>query len=182
MASIEDKLQVLAFLDTLEKEKNRAQEILCAPVKIVGESKEAQASRREALKWAKEVRRRNNYSECKRKFPLTVGGAQICKWRATAQKEAWHQLPVAVRSRICATGNKRRAQLQLPLKGKKQGGSVPLSLQRELDMLIAEHAHGSSEVSERREVVTIEHVVFQMQLTWKPTSCLIQTCLVAIFG
>ena len=159
LASIADKLAVIAFYVKLEKQKERAIEILRAPKLVGADSKEAKASREQQIKWARDTRRINIQKACQEKFPLTVGNATVCKWKDTAKKESWHQLPIGVAQRSSATTNSWRQQLGLPMKGQKIGGRVPISLQRELDLLIAEHAHGASEVSERREVVTTEHVV-----------------------
>ena len=109
--------------------------------------------------WAKQVKARNLQKLCKEKFPLTVGSSQVCKWRKSARKEAWKEIPALLRSRITATTNSWRLRLGLKAKGRRRGGRIPLDLQRELDFLVFEHAQGMSSVSERKEVVTIEHVV-----------------------
>ena len=158
LASIEDKLKVLAFAAQLQKDKARANEILCSPRVAGPDSEEARATRKQNRVWAREMKKVNIEKECSKKFPLTVGKSLICKWRASAEKECWDQLPATIRARICATPNQWRQKLQLPLKGRKIGGSVPWALQKELDLLIGEYAMGTSDISERREVVTPEHV------------------------
>ena len=66
----------------------------------------------------------------------TVGGAHPYKWKKAAEKEGWRSLPQFVQSRCSATSNDWRTRLRLPRKGRSFSGSVPLCIQRELDMLI----------------------------------------------
>ncbi|CAK8985840.1 unnamed protein product [Durusdinium trenchii] len=71
-----------------------------------------------------------------------------------------------VRSRLTCTTNSWREKLGLPRKGKPLGGKIPITLQKELDMLMMEMSMGSSSVSVRKEMVTAEAVVASSVVSW----------------
>lgn len=155
--TIQKKLEVLDYYDKLRKEKEAAMQQMVEPRpqgKTRAELQEFYAKK----KAAKKQLRVNVQKMCKEKFPESVGKAQICKWRVTANMEGWRQLPQAIRCRVTATPNSWRQKLGLKLKGRDLGGCVPMALQRELDLLMVEVSSGLSEVSERRELVTVEQV------------------------
>ena len=95
----------------------------------------------------------------KEMYPNVIQGAQMCKWIKAAEKEKWSDLPEVMKSRCAATPNAWRKRIHgLRPKGKAHGGSVPLPLQVELDKLMADMSSGASSISERKELVTTEHV------------------------
>ena len=155
-------MQVLNYYETLLKEKSRANEVLCTP-RREATTKEAKQAQEESRARAKVIKARNLQRLCAEKYPLTVQKSQVCKWYATAKTECWRDLPEMLRARVSATNNAWRLRLGLKAKGRQQGGEYPLELQRELDVLIYEHANGMSDVSERKEVVTLEHVAARFE-------------------
>lgn len=118
---------------------------------------EKRALKKERLK-AKKTARKMIQHECQQKFPQVVGCCKVAVWAATAEREHWSDLPDVYISRNSTTTNQWRVKIGAPLKGRSVGGGVPLTLQRELDTLLMEITAGTSEVSERREVVTTEQV------------------------
>lgn len=135
--TIEDKLKVLDFLEKMEKEKAAAIKLLSEP-RTRKAAAEARAEDREKRKQAKQTKKLNLQKECQKQFPLIVGKAWVCKWKKIAAKECWRDLPQPVRSRMSCTTNSWRLKIGLSAKGRPQGGRVPLVLQKELDILMAE--------------------------------------------
>ncbi|CAK9022189.1 unnamed protein product [Durusdinium trenchii] len=117
-----------------------------------------------ARKWkeerekAREVLRHSVQSECEKKFGPVVGKNQVCKWVKAAKKERWDLLPQAVRVRSVTTPNQWRSKHALAPRGRRVGGHVPMELQRELDRLILATVRGNSDVTERTDVVTTDHI------------------------
>ena len=101
----------------------------------------------------------NLEKKCREKFPDLVRKAIVLKWVKAAQRERWEDLPPQVQNRIVATPNSWRSKLGLDKKGRVTGGYVPHLLQEELDKLIMDMVSGTSDISERKEVVTAEDVV-----------------------
>lgn len=157
--SIEDKLKVLAFYEEKEKEKAEAIRVLSEP-RAKKATPEARAADREKRIKAKKTKKLNLQKLCEKNFPLIVGKSWVCKWKTIAARECWRDLPQPVRSRTsCATNEWRLKIGGVKAKGRPQGGRVPMALQRELDILMAECAVGMSNVSERREIVAVESIV-----------------------
>ena len=63
-----------------------------------------------------------------------------------------------LRARKVTTGSQWRLKHGLEPRGRKVGGNIPMVLQQELDRLILTHVRGQSDVTERAEVVTADHV------------------------
>ena len=155
--TIADKLQVVQFWNDWKTKKSDAVEAYHAPLP----PKASRAERRQARenrKEAKKILRVNIQRKCMKDFPSIVGRTQVCKWVKVAEVECWKELPEAVRARASCTTNKWRRKLGLPDRGRPVGGQIPYALQRELDILIGEHAVGLSCVSERKEIVGAEAV------------------------
>ena len=157
LQTIDAKLKVLGYYEELLRDKARANEVLCAP-RREAKSREARLAMEASRDHAKKIKARNSQKMCYDKFPLTVAKSQVCKWRVTARKEAWRELPELLRQRVTQTNNAWRLRLGLKSRGRRAGGTYPMELQRELDLLVFEHVNGLSEISERKEVVTLEHV------------------------
>ena len=158
LLTIAQKLQVLDYYEEMKTEKAVAQEALLEPSTAEGSrsSRKAFASR---MKEARHKLKRNLQKLCKQKFPELVRKSQVCKWHATCKNEAWRELPEALRERLTATPNAWREKVGATLKGQKCGSKIPLSIQKELDLLMVELSTGSSDVAERKEIVTVEAVV-----------------------
>ena len=154
---IEEKLKVVRFYNNLVAERQKAQKVLQEPTHsyMTAEDKQQQ---RDAKAKAKQILRRNLQEECKKEFKSLVGNTQVCRWVQTAKHEAWESMPASQRARSVTTTNDWRRTQGLAPRGRKTGGQVPLELQRELDYLVMAHVRGNSEVTERSEVVSIEHI------------------------
>ena len=113
----------------------------------------------QAKKEARKKLKNNLQKLCREKFPDLVRKCSVVRWVRTAEEELWEQLPDSIRSRSCETSNEWRRKIGAPLKGRKEGGTVPWILQKELDMLMVEASSGLSDVTERKEMVTVENVV-----------------------
>ncbi|CAK9086713.1 unnamed protein product [Durusdinium trenchii] len=157
VVSIEQKLKVLdRYEEMLATKKSAAEDAL--------EPRPRGAGREAVLAWSKkrkQAKRRMRFDSLKKlreEFPDIVGKAQPSKWKKAAESEAWRELPEFFRARSSATTNSWRRKLGLPLKGRPEGGCVPLQIQRELDTLMMEFSSGLSSVSERKELVTVEHI------------------------
>ena len=156
--TIKQKLEVLQYRKQVIAELQEANRINCSPYeKGVGPAKREEV--RDAKKKAKAKLAKGVEKACKEKFGAVIGGAKICRWEKACRVERWEDLPDAYASMHSTTNNEWRRKIGAPLKGQKQGGSIPLVLQVELDRLIMEITQGVSEISERREVVTAEQVV-----------------------
>ena len=157
VVSIQKKLDALKLYDTLKAEKLAAMEKLQEPRPVGATAKrrkEFRAERREMLK----NMRRNIQAECEKAFPYVKGSRMSC-WKARSEAEGWAEIPAVLRSRLTATPNSWRQRFDIPKKGRKAGGGVPIQLQRELDLLMVEMASGSSDVAERREIVSVDDIV-----------------------
>lgn len=155
--TIAEKLQVIDFWNDWKTKKSEALEVYKTPLPPRA-SREERRKARENRKEAKKVLRANIQRKCMVEFPSIVGKTQVCKWLKVAEAECWKELPEAVRARASCTTNKWRRKLGLTDRGRPTGGHIPYALQRELDMLIGEHAVGLSCVSERKEIVGAEAV------------------------
>lgn len=155
--TIKQKMEVLTYFEEILKRKREANKQYHEP-RPVGASKEALAAWHEKIKKASKERRLAPSKMCKQKFPNIVQGARVSRWYKTAKKEGWSDLPEVMRARCTDTPNCWRSRVGAPLKGRAIGGSVPVPLQVELDMLMVEMSSGLSSVSERKEIVSSEHV------------------------
>lgn len=149
---------VLNFRDELLQERRQADLTNNSPVELNLSPEERSAARR-ARKKAKSILKKKISQECASKFPNIVGKARVERWQAASVLEHWRDLPEAVAARETTTSNEWRRKVGAPLRGRNEGGGVPLELQRELDVLIMEMTAGASDVSERKEVVTAEQVL-----------------------
>ena len=162
---IQQKLEVVNYYNQLKAEKKKDEEKLTEP-RPVGVT---QAELKKIFQQKREARtrlKRNLEKMCQEKFPGVVKRCAISRWARKAAAEQWDQLPESVRKRASETNNTWKRQVQAPLKGRKQGGSVPWVLQKELDMLMVEASTGLSDVTERKEMVTVENVVPCLQGGW----------------
>lgn len=156
--TIEEKLEVVRFYEELRKTKKAAKERLLHPYPRDGTKAQKKQHREEVLAARAELKR-NLQRECKNKFPV-LGKSQVIKWARAAKAERWAELPEVVRKKQGATTNEWRSKIEgIPPKGRPLGGQIPMSLQKELDVLISEMSMGRSVVSERREVVTADCIV-----------------------
>ena len=168
---IADKMKVLSFYKKLLTDEKEAKDVVAAPKRKLASAQERK-DLKQAKKIAKEKLRRNKQFLCQKAFPEIVGKSYVWKWWKTAKREAWDQLPEQVQWRLVATPNTWRAKLGLPRKGREEfrRSKIPEPIQIELDFLVLEHARGRSDVSERREVVTTDHVAAWLNhaepLTW----------------
>ena len=149
---------VLEFRKKLLAEKQAANQVACEPDNV-GQAAAERRKAKKARKEAQKVLKKRVEVECKKEFPQIVGTCRVHRWAKAAAREHWADLPEAFTSRASATTNVWRSKVGCDLKGRKEGGNVPLSLQRELDVLIMEMTSGQSDTSERKEVVSTEQVV-----------------------
>ncbi|CAK9082770.1 unnamed protein product [Durusdinium trenchii] len=156
--TIEDKLSVLRFYKDMKESKIKAKEEASAP-RPAKATKRERRELREKRQAAKQQLKTNLQKLCQERFPNLLKGAQICKWAQIAKRESWEELPESIRCRTTSVPNAWRMKLGIPLRGRKEGGDIPLPLQRELDLLMMEAACGASLVSERKDIVTIESLV-----------------------
>lgn len=157
--TLDQKLQAVAYFKQLKAEKAAAKESLLEPRPATMTRAELKA-RKEKREKLRGVARRNIQAAVRDKFKQFLSqGSQVLKWERVAEKEAWEEIPAMVRSRLTCTTNSWREKLGLPRKGKPLGGKIPITLQKELDMLMMEMSMGSSSVSVRKEMVTAEAVV-----------------------
>ena len=160
VVSIQKKLDALELYDKLKAEKLAALEKLQEPRPVGVTLKKRKAFRAERKEMLKKMRR-NIQKECEKAFPYVKGSRMSC-WKARSQAEGWLELPAVLRSRLSATPNTWRKRFDIPKKGPKAGGGVPIQLQRELDVLMVEMASGSSDVAERREIVSVDDIVTRL--------------------
>lgn len=156
--TIQQKLEVLDMYQGLFKERKKAEELSREP-KPMGGSAADIAAWKERRKIATQQAKIPILKKVKAAFPNLVKGSPICKWLKASKAEKWRDLPEMVKARCSATRNEWRKKLGLPLKGKSLGGKIPMLLQVELDRLMTEMSSGASGISERKEIVTTEHVV-----------------------
>lgn len=155
--TIQEKLKVIEFREKLLAEHHAANKAICEPVQL-NQSRAEKKAARQAKKKAKQTLQKRVQAECSKQFPDIVGCCRVAKWAKAAASEHWKDLPDAYASRASATNNQWRIKVGAPMKGRTEGGGVPLVLQKELDALLMEMTAGASEVSERKEVVTTEQV------------------------
>lgn len=155
---IAQKLQVVDYYLELKAQKEDA-------AKKLQEPRPANATRaqlRSFFEKRRELRKKmksNLEKECRAKFPDILGHCYAYRWADRAKVESWHELPEAIRARAVETTNDWRRKMGQPLKGQPQGGQIPWVIQKELDMLMIEVSSGMSDVTERKEIVTIENIV-----------------------
>ena len=149
---------MLEAYETLMASKRGAKAILQEP-RPLGVNREQRAEWAEKRKAAKRAVKVSCLKKVREAFPNIIQGAQLCKWIKAAEQEHWADLPEVIKTRCSATPNSWREKVQgLRLKGKNQGGCIPMALQVELDKLMADMSSGTSSISERKEIVTAEHV------------------------
>ena len=162
---IGDKLKVIEAYEALMCSKRKAKEIFREPKPL--ESRAAQVEWIEKRKAAKKIIKMPALKQVKEQFPNVIQGAQLCKWIHAAERECWRDLPEVTKARCSATPNTWRKKVAgLALKGKRLGSTVPMALQIELDKLMADMSSGTSNISERKELVTAEHVASSRQPTY----------------
>ena len=155
---IQQKLDVVNYYKQLLQEKKEAEEKYAEP-------KPAKATRAELTKFfqakreAKVKLQRKVHKMCREKFPDLVRNCAISRWLKRSEAEQWEKLPEAYRKRATETTNSWKRNINLKLKARSEGGSVPMVLQKELDILMIEASSGLSDVTERKEMVTVENVV-----------------------
>ena len=172
LITINEKLEVVRFYNELKNQKKQAKIDSLEPRPAHGTRADRKAWK-EKVQAARKQLKRNLQQECAEKFPL-VKNCQVCKWVVTARLEQWEELPETTRSRQSATTNEWRRKIGLSDKGRPLGGTYPVVLQKELDMLVSEMTMGSSTVSERREVVTADCIV--------PRFCFRHSLLLCLFA
>ena len=181
---IQDKLKVLDYYEALLKEKAKNIELAKIP-RPVGMGRAALGAWRSQRKKCLNKARRGIERLCRERYPDIVQKTKIIKWYRACAREGWRDLPEVVRTRTVATTNAWRASRNIPEKGRKRGGRIPLRLQKELDHLMIECTSGTSKVSERKELVTVEQVDswIACRITSKNMQCccsmLVCTCVVA---
>ena len=157
VVAIEKKLLVLDRYEELLAARKKAEEAAQEP-RPLGRTRAEVKEWAQKRKQARRDMRKGILKTLREEFTDIVKGAQPRKWLKTAQQEQWRNLPETTRARCSATSNEWRSKLKLPKKGRSYGGSMPMELQKELDILMMEHSSGLSDVSERKELVTVEHV------------------------
>lgn len=158
LVTIEQKLKVLDLYEELRKEKYKAIEELKEP-RPLGKTRADLQVFFEKKKRLRKKANKNLQKLCKEKFPDIVGRSQVCKWRETCRMESWRGLPQIIQARCVATSNSWRQKLGLLKKGPSPGGKIPWAIQKELDVLMIEASSGTSDVSSRKELITVEHIV-----------------------
>ena len=101
---------------------------------------------------AKIILKRNMLAECGQKFK-NIGGHAVWKWERSCDAEGWELIPESDRVRWVEIPNHWRVKMSLQKKGRSVGGAIPREIQEELDRLIAQHVLGSSDITERKQVV-----------------------------
>lgn len=155
--TIEDKYKVVQFWEKLKSEQEASRRKQGEAEHHAVEQGEKR-TRRKKRTTKKQVQRLNLQKACLEKYPDIVGKTQVCKWVAACGRESWAEIPPAVRQRLTVINNTLREQKGLPLKGRKEGGAVPVELQVELDRLIAEMCQGQSEVTSRQQIVNLDDI------------------------
>ena len=155
-------MKVVAMYNKLKKEWDDAVQNAYARIPR-GSSEEQRAKIAEKKAKAKEILRRNLQREVSKEFPSIVQGCQVCKWARQAEEERLELIPPTDQVRWTEVPNSWRVKFGLPLKGRSVGGEVPREVQIELDRTIAEHVMGSSDVTERKEVVDWESIASWIQ-------------------
>ena len=160
---IEEKLKVVRFWNQLKEEKEKAMAVVRRPMRGLQGTDRDELIKQKAA--AKQVLKQNLLNECRKKFPTIVQQAQVFKWAQQAAKEHWESIPKSDRVRWTEVSGLWREKMGLAKKGRSFGGYVPLPIQAELDRLICEHAMGSSDISERKDVISAQQIESWI---WKP--------------
>ena len=154
--TIQKKLEVIDYYNALLAEKSEALERLKEPCPR-GVTRATKQKHREEQSAARLKIKRNIQKLCEQKFDF-VKGSRVRLWKKTAIREGWAELPQTLKARLTCTTNAWRKRFDVPRKGRKSGGMIPMELQKELDLLMTEMASGSSDVAERREIVAVEDI------------------------
>lgn len=163
--TIDDKLKVVTFYLALKKEKETAAQKLEVPRPKNATRADLKKFFADRKKYKKKMRF-NLQKECAQKFPDLVGHCMVYRWVQKAAVDSWGEMPQCARARLSEAPNDWRRKMGLRLKGRNEGGEIPLALQKELDMLMFEMSSGMSEVTQRRELVTVENVVSWFSTCW----------------
>ena len=155
---IEDKLKVANLYIKLQKEREAARTLLSA-----GIPRGIPEKQREQLmldrSQAKASLKGNIAKICQTTYPqILQNTGSAWKWASRCQNEAWNNIPRSDRVRWVEVPNYWRSKLKMAEKGRPVGGDIPLEIQMELDRLVAEHCMGNSDISERKEVVSMKHI------------------------
>ena len=162
VCTIQQKLEVVKYYEELVKRKRDAKRKFQEPRPVACSKSERVAWLEERTKAGKDRFLAVN-KMCQQKFPNIVHGSRVARWLKTSRREKWSDLPEALRTRCTDTPNCWRTQVGAPRKARAIGGSVPIPLQVELDLLMVEMSSGISSISERKEIVSAEHVA-----SWHP--------------
>lgn len=160
LITLKQKLEVLDRAEELRKEKLEARRVFQEP-------RPRNLTRDEYEKFyekkiaAKQTMNMNIQKEITREFPHLTRRSQICKWRKACARENWREMPEAVLSRVTATRNEWRSKMGLKKKGGNTLQKVPEFIQRELDLLMSEACGGLSDITERKEIVSMEDLASQ---------------------
>lgn len=158
--TIQKKLEVIDYYNEILAEKTAAMETLkeACPRGVTKATK--QKLRQDKIAARLKIKR-NVQKLCEQKFDF-VKGSRVRLWRKSAIREGWAELPQTLKARLTCATNEWRKRFDVPAKGRKSGGMIPMDLQRELDLLMVEMASGSSDVAERREIVAVEDVAAKL--------------------
>ena len=161
---IEQKLKVVQTYRKLAKKRDEAHETVHKrmPAGLKTEDKKAFLEAREQ---AKKVCRLNLETLCAQEHPDLVNKGNVWKWVKQADAEGWDSIPATDRVRWTEIPNSWRQKMNLPKKGRAIGGAVPALIQAELDRLVLEHSMGASDVTERKEVVSVAHIATWFDVT-----------------
>lgn len=150
-------MKVVQFYEELVKKRSEATSVVHSRVNRSWDEEEKEEflqKRRDA----KATLKKNVQTECHKAFPDIVQKSQVWKWAKQNKIENWAAIPVGDRQKWTEVPNLWRTKMGLERKGRNPGGSVPGEIQVYLDKLIAAHVMGNSDISERREVVTISDI------------------------
>ncbi len=160
LITLKQKLEVLDRVDELLKQKQEAKLVLIQP-RLRNLTRDQREKLNEQILGAEEVIRMNIQHVVSKEFPQLTRKSQVCKWRKSCEREQWRQMPEAVLSRVTATSNAWRSKMGLKGKGGHTLKKVPAFIQQELDLLMMEACGGLSDVTERKEIVSMEDLASQ---------------------
>lgn len=155
---LQDKLKVVRKFNKLKKERDVAADFVRQrlPHTLTQDQKDKFLAKRAK---AKEVLKLNVAKECSKELGSKVlQHSQICRWAKKAEQEKWEMMLETDRVRLLEVPRSWRQKHALARKGRAVGGDVPFFIQQQLDLLIAEHVMGSSDITERKEVVSWRHI------------------------
>lgn len=160
LITLKQKLEVLDRVDEIAKQKREAKLVLLEPTprNLTWDDRQKVVEKKKA---AKEVLKINIQKVVSQEFPQLTRKSQVCKWRKSCEKEQWRQMPEAVLSRVNATSNAWRKKVGAPSKGGNNLKKVPAFIQQELDLLMMEACGGLSDITERKEIVSMEDLASQ---------------------